>query len=305
MRVMVTGASGFVGRAALAGLQALGHDVHAVCRTLPQGWPAERWRAVDLLDQRVIAPVLTAIRPQAILHLGWTVEHGRFWSAPENLDWSAASLNLARAAADAGVTRFVATGTCYEYGWPTNADCVERSTPIQPSTLYGITKDATRRTLEAFFVENNVAFSWARLFFLYGPGEGPNRLVSSIARALVEGQVAKCSQGTAVRDFMDVRDCGAALSSLIGATHTGALNVASGEAFTIADIARRLGSLADRPDLIALGALPDRVGDPPRITADVTTLRAVTGFRPASTLDENLKDALAYWRGQTTGKAVA
>ncbi len=301
MRVMVTGASGFVGRAALDGLRARGLDVHAVCRTRPLNWPKECWTPVDLLEPRAIKPVLASIRPQAILHLAWTVEHGRFWTAPENLDWSAATLNFARAAADAGVSRFVAAGTCYEYDWPTGRDCDEAGTPIRPSTLYGITKDATRRTLDAFFRTQNVAFSWARLFFLFGPGEGPNRLVPSIARSLVAGEVAKCSQGLARRDFMDVRDCGSALAALVVSAHTGAINVASGEAATIGEIAQRLGALAGRTDLIALGALPDRAGEPLAITANVALLRQATGFVPSGTIDHKLADALGYWRGQAEG----
>ena len=207
-------------------------------------------------------------------------------------------MNLARAAADAGVTRFVAAGTCYEYEWPTDADCCEAETPIRPSTLYGVTKDATRRALEAFCAAQNIAFSWARLFFLFGPGEGPNRLVSSIARSLVAGEAAKCSRGLALRDFMDVRDCGAALAALVASADKGAINVAGGEATTIAEVARRLGLLAGRPDLIALGALPDRVGEPTRITANVDRLRQATGFAPSGTLDLKLADALEYWRGQ-------
>jgi nucleoside-diphosphate-sugar epimerase len=75
-----------------------------------------------------------------VLHLAWCVTPGQVWTDPANLDWAAASLRLARAAAEVGVRRFVATGTCYEYDWPADAACIEGVTPIRAHTLYDATK---------------------------------------------------------------------------------------------------------------------------------------------------------------------
>jgi nucleoside-diphosphate-sugar epimerase len=302
MRVLLTGASGFVGRAALVALQQRGAEVIAVSRTRPEvadtkfEWPKFAWQSVDLLDHAATANIVTATRPDAILHLAWTVEHGKFWTTPSNLDWVAATLNLARAAATAGVARFIGTGTCYEYDWPATSNCKERHTPLKPALLYGTSKDATRRILEEFGQAHGLSVAWARLFFLYGPGEGAGRLVPSVASALAAGQPAKCSSGTGLRDFMDVRDVGAGLAALALSNVTGPVNVASGQAISIADIARTLGRLAGRPELVHIGALPDRPGEPPRIVADITRLRDDVGFVPSLSLDQGLAEALDYWK---------
>jgi nucleoside-diphosphate-sugar epimerase len=292
VRVLVTGASGFAGKAALSALVTRGCDVVAVSRTRPGVAGGYSWRAVDLLDTAATVAVVRDVRPEAILHLAWTVEHGKFWTTPANLDWVAATLTLARAAAESGVRRFIGTGTCYEYAWPDDAPCDETTTPVVPSLLYGISKDATRRVLEAYCASAGMEFAWARLFFLYGAGEHPARLVPSVAAALAAGQPARCGSGRGIRDFIDVRDAGAALAALTTSPVTGAVNIASGQAVSIAEVAQLLGRLAGRPDLVHLGALADRPGEPPRIVADVRRLQDEVGFRSARTLEAGLGELL-------------
>lgn len=299
MRVLVTGASGFVGRAALAACVAAGHEAIAASRSRPLLEGAFAWRPADLLDRHAAAALIRDCRPDVVVHLAWTVEHGKFWTSPDNLDWVAATLALARAAADAGVRRFVGAGTCFEYQWPADAPCREGATPLVPTQLYGVAKHATRSLLAALFELRAVEFAWARLFFMFGSGEARARLVPSIIGALRAGEPARCSSGRVVRDFLDVRDVGAAMVAVAGSRITGDVNIASGQGVTIADVARMLGEIAGRPDLVRLGALPDRAGEPPYIVADVARLRDEVGFRPSRTLREGLTDA---WRQSASGE---
>jgi len=298
MRVMVTGASGFVGSWVLRALADQGHQAHAVCRGRPPVDATFEWHGVDLLSADVAEATIAAAQPEVIVHLAWTVEHGAFWTSPANVDWVAATLRLAQAAAQHGVQRFVGVGTCYEYDWPQHGDCDEASTPIAPTSLYAVAKDATRRVLDAYLAPTATAFAWARLFFLYGPGEGPGRLVPSIARALAAGKPARCSRGHAVRDFLDVRDAAAALASVATSSLEGPVNVASGHAISVADVAMRLAALAGRPELVQMGALPDRAGEPPRIVARTARLASIGGLDGARTIDRGLGEALGYWREQ-------
>ena len=294
--VLVTGASGFVGRAAVAALLRRGAEVHAVARRSAKPIGSEHWHAADLLDQHATRPFVHRIAPDAVLHLAWIVEHGKFWTSIDNLAWVSASALLATAAYEAGARRFVGTGTCYEYGLQDCLDCNEHSTAIRPATLYGIAKDATRRLIEGFAGQVGLSFAWARLFFLYGPCEGEHRLVPSVARALLAGETAKCGSGKVLRDFLDVRDAGDALAAMTLGSIKGPVNVGSGTATSIAAVASTLGSLAGHPNLIALGALPDRSDEPPRIVADITRLRRETDAQPARQLEAGLRSALDYWQ---------
>ncbi|HEY4343372.1 MAG TPA: NAD(P)-dependent oxidoreductase [Parvibaculum sp.] len=295
MRVLLTGASGFAGSQALTSLILSGAEVHAVSRRRPDANGDFVWHQVDLLVPGAASAVMDEVRPDCVLHLAWCVEHGKFWTDPKNADWGAATLALAHAALSTGAKRFVCVGTCYEYDWPDEAPCDEVTTPLRSHTLYDETKINAHLALKGLFDKSDVALAWARLFFLYGPNENPGRLVSSVARALVQGEEALCSAGLAVRDFMDVRDAGAALSALSLSAVSGSVNIASGEGVTVADLVQTLGRLAGRPDLVRLGALPDRTGEPPHIVAVTRRLHDEVGFRPVRDLDTGLRDALAFW----------
>ena len=255
---MLTGASGFVGRWALRALVDRGADVCAVCRSRPEVDTKFTWLESDLLENNAAQMAVATCKPDVILHLAWTVEHGVFWSSPLNLSWVAASLRLAEAAAACGAQRFIAAGTCFEYCWPDEGDCDEQNTKLEPYSLYGVSKDATRRVIAAYLGERRVSFTWARLFFLYGPGERPSRLVPSICRALAVDMPAQCSSGLQIRDFMNVRDAGSALATVALSKIIGAVNIATGRPISVADLAQKVGFLAGRPDLVHLGALSDR-----------------------------------------------
>ncbi len=286
--VLVTGASGFIGRWALAefadrGVEAVGVSRHPS--------PSKRVLACDLTDAAAVKRLVETVRPATILHLAWSTEHGAFWSSPANLDWAAATLHLARVAASVGTTRFVGVGTCFEYQHPDDGPCIEASTPIVPRTLYGVAKDATRRVLAEF---GTFSFAWARLFYLYGPHEDARRLVPSVARRLAAGEPAPLSAGLAVRDFMDARDAGSALAALALSPVEGAVNVASGQGVSVREIAERLGRLSGTPDILRFGELPDR-DEPPTIVADVTRLRDEVGWTPERDLNRGLAECYSWW----------
>ena len=296
-RVLVTGAAGFVGRHALAPLRARGYDVHAISRRPPPAELRDRatWHAIDLLDRDATRQLVDAVRPSSLLHLAWYTAHGKFWRAAENLEWVEASLALARFFVAAGGHRWLGVGSCAEYSWGDGALDEER-TPCRPSTLYGASKYALYLMLDALAATTTLELAWGRLFFLYGPHESPNRLVSSVSRSLLAGDTARCSAGTQRRDFLHAQDAAGGLVALLDSEVTGAVNIASGHAIALRDVIGTLGALAHREDLIELGALPMRAGDPPEIFAETTRLREEVKWTPERSLREGLRDTLEWWR---------
>jgi nucleoside-diphosphate-sugar epimerase len=289
-KFLVTGGSGYLGRRIVAALAGEA-DVMVLDRHPLDGVAS---LACDLSDQTAVTQAVKVARPTHLIHAAWYVEHGKFWTAPENHGWVDRSLHLLRTFRESGGCYALGLGSCVEYG-PQEGPLQEDRSPIAPSTLYGQCKDAFRRAAQDYAQESGLPFGWARLFFPIGLDEPPERLVASVARRLVADVEAPCTDGAGIRDFIDVRDAGAAIAALALAEKPGTHNVGSGCGVTIASVARRLGELTGRPEKVLIGALPSRRGEPASLVADVSKL-AATGFAPRFTLDQTLQDALAWWR---------
>ncbi len=287
-RIVLTGATGFVGAHAIPALQARGFEIHALGRRPPAAEVA--FHPVDLLDAASVRDVLDAVRASHLLHLAWYAEPGLYWRSAVNLDWVAASLALVRAFQEAGGIRAVAAGTCAEYAWGSKR--LREDAPCAPATLYGAAKDGTRRILEAYAGETGLSFAWGRLFFLYGPGEKPGRLVGDAIRALVAGARFGTSTGHQRRDFSHVADAAGAFAALMDSDVVGPVNVGSGAAVPVRAILERIGRLTDRPDLIDFGARPLADSEPAYIEADVSRLHGEVGFQPRFDLDAGLRATL-------------
>jgi nucleoside-diphosphate-sugar epimerase len=300
MRVLLTGATGFIGSQVIDALLARDHEVHAIARR--RGAPRNRvvWHDADLLEPRAAERAVLESRADSLLHLAWYAVPGRFWTAPENERWIDASLRLLRAFGEAGGRRAVMAGTCAEYRWGAKT-LSERHTPLEPTTLYGACKHATHVAAAAIAEQLNIPLAWGRVFYLYGPGEPDGRLVSSVIRALLAGADVPTTLGNQRRDFMHVSDVAGAFAALVDGRPVGAVNIASGEAVSIREILELIEKATGLRDRMQYGALPTRPGEPQVIAGTSHRLRDEFGFRPRIELETGIDETVAWWRQQTSG----
>jgi nucleoside-diphosphate-sugar epimerase len=296
--VLLTGATGFIGRHAIAPLLARGYQVHALTSRPAAGQPAlpgVTWQQADLLIPGQVEPLLAALAPTHLLHFAWYVETGKFWSAPANLEWVEASLRLVRAFAACGGQRLVMAGTCAEYDWGQPA-CCSPDTPLRPATLYGAAKLAVWLSVERFAASRRLSAAWGRIFSPFGPDEHPARLVAATIRSLLRGEEARCSHGGQVRDFLYTPDLADAFVALLDSPMIGALDMAAGHGTTIAELVMEIAHEIRRPDLVRLGALAAPANDPPQLVGNITRLAREVRWQPAHTRAAALAQTIDWWR---------
>lgn len=267
-RVVVTGATGFVGRQIMHALAQPGVELIPVVRRGKESQVAnlpnvtrvistsdlfakdEKWWAQKCLDTDVI------------IHAAWYAEPGKYLESARNMDCLIGSLQLAKGAATAGVKRFVGIGTCAEYDQSNGVLTVD--TALKPLTIYAAAKTALFLALSHWLpTTQSVTFAWCRLFYLYGEGEDERRLVPYIRRQLENGEHAELTSGKQIRDFMDVAAAGKKIAEIALSTRVGPINVSSGVSITVRRLAERIASEYGRRDLLKFDVRPDNLFDPP------------------------------------------
>lgn len=299
-RVLLTGASGFLGSHCIEPLIASGAEVHAVSsKPAPASGSDDRvtWHQADLLDHGAIGQLMQSVRPQSLLHLAWYVAPGKWYAAPENFLWLQSSLEIVRQFHAAGGAQLVVAGSGTEYDW-NYGYCNEARTPLRPNTYYGECKNALRLALEAYSANTGLAASWARVFFLYGPREAEHRLVASVVSALLKGERAPCTHGQQIRDFLHVQDAADALVFLLGRKHSGPVNVASGQPVSLRTLVGRVGKQLGAEELIEFGAIEPPPTDLPFVVADTSRLQGL-GWTPQFDHDQGIADTVAWWQAHT------
>ena len=277
-RVLLTGATGFVGRNTIGPLIAQGFEVHAV--TSKKQVDIKRsvhWHYVDLLESKDTEKLVAKVRPTHLLHFAWYAEHGKFWHSSENFRWMEASISLLRHFHHAGGQRVVMAGTCAEYDW-TYGYCSEEITPCNPATSYGICKNALQELLRAYSKEEKISSAWGRIFLSYGPGENSNRLLPALVSVFKGNRPPFGINSTAIRDFLHVYDVATAFVDLLKSNVTGEYNICSGLPIQLGDVVHQIAKFYGADPKVILDLSTERVGEPQIILGNNQKLKAL-GWR--------------------------
>ena len=261
LKVLLTGASGFVGQSVLELLAKEGIETVVAGRKLPQGFSASNFLQTDFLGSVDFDELVKSSGSTHLMHLAWYAEHGKYWTSHLNLRWVDATVRLAEAFCRAGGQSIIMAGTCAEYDW-SYGYCNEQHTPLNPVTLYGIAKNATRHLVSAVCAEHRIPFAWGRIFLPYGPGENRNRLIPALVDVFDGVRAPFGVNATAYRDFLHIEDVANGFLTLLKNVATGEFNVCSGQPLKIADLVKHIALLRDADSKIILDLSSERTGEP-------------------------------------------
>jgi len=263
--ILLTGATGFVGRQVLRSLVASGTSVRVVVRgdsesRLPD-LPIEAIvTSADIFNESAAWWATACEGIDTVVHVAWYAEPGKYLQSSLNLNCLSGTIQLAQGVAQAKVRRFVGVGTCFEYELSSEPLAIDA--PLRPLTPYAGAKAAAFMALQHSLPAQSIEFAWCRLFYLYGEGEDERRLVPYLHSRLAAGQVAELTSGTQVRDFLDVKVAGQMIADIALGYRCGAANICSAVPITIRQMAEQVADEYGRRDLLKFGARPDNITDP-------------------------------------------
>jgi UDP-glucose 4-epimerase len=294
-RLLVTGASGFIGARLCERAEELGAVVHGVSRrSSPDASPALRWEHLDLTDEAAVRALVGRVQPDVVLHLTSEVSGER--SADVVLPMLRANLvtavNVMLACHEAGCRRVVLAGSMEEpdFGDP---DAVAQS-PYAAAKWAALTYARMFRTLYELSVVH------LRIFMVYGPGQRDLRkLVPYVTTSLLRGEAPELMSGEREVDWIyvdDVVDAFLAAAVTPGAD-SASLDIGSGKLVTVRSVVADLRRLVGGSVEPSFGARRDRKLERVRV-ADPATAAAVIGWRPRTSLEDGLARTVDFYRAQ-------
>lgn len=311
---LVTGATGFLGRHLLAalkgGLEGLPtpdtstrRSIHIITTQTDSTFEGVENEAigthrVDLRDRDAVTQVIDELRPSELFHLAWfNGESANRYDDPANYDWVGITEHLVDCFARAGGRRAVLTGSCIEYG--SDGGVLSESSPARPDTVYGRCKlDAGLRALEVAERHDHLTVTVARVFFVLGRFEEPNRLVPYIVRQLLNGHTAELSAGTQRRDYVHAWDVALGLIALADHGLPGYVNIGMGTSISVRELSQMIGETLGRSDLLWFGARPGGQDRASEITADIGRITSSTNWKPRLDLASAAADVVTWWTAQ-------
>jgi len=260
LNVLVSGASGFIGRHLCRDLLNNSHTVFGITsKTMPWHDKNVNWMEADISDP-IRKIDIASFDIDAIVHLAWPDLDN--YQCPQHLELHPEQhFQWLKHLIGQGVTKVQVVGTCFEYGL--QEGCLNESNTTNPVTAYGKGKGLLRKKLEALKAVNPFSLQWVRLFYLYGEGQRPSSFVPLLKTAIQSNQsVFRMSQGDQLRDFLDVSIISKCLSNLLETQQEGTFNCCSNSPVSMKDLAQNLIADASSNLTLELGYYPYSIHEP-------------------------------------------
>ncbi|MGB9603083.1 MAG: NAD-dependent epimerase/dehydratase family protein [Verrucomicrobiia bacterium] len=294
-KILLTGSTGFIGNAFLRSAILKGYEIGALILPglkIPEDLkhhPSVRWFVGSLnnLDWDEIAK----FKPDVCLHTAWITTPGLYLHSPENYIFAKESLLFIEKAVKCGVETVIVTGTCIEYK-KSNEPLNEDRSPIEPDTIYARCKHQLHQDLIIKSQEFGFNLAWARIFYPYGVGEHQDRLCSYIIRKLLNNEKVELKTPNSAKDYIYITDIAEGLLLIIERDFSGTINIGSGQAITVKEIAYLIGELMNKRHLIEESKQSEQ---PDCTVADIAKLKSL-GWNQKVSIQNGLKMLIEHFQ---------
>jgi GDP-4-dehydro-6-deoxy-D-mannose reductase len=310
MRILVTGATGFVGGYLVEHLTSAGHEVIGTSFE-----EAEGFTQVDMRAPMQVAEAVRAVKPERVFHLAAQSRAALSWKEPAlTYEINVAGTHyLLQALKDHRPdARVLLPCTSDQYGVVAPEDCpIDETTPEKPVSPYAVSKSAQEGVGRTFHFAFGMFVVATRAFMHVGPGQPPTFATGNWARQIALAEAGLAPKVLSVgnldvsREFGDVRDVvDAYVQVLEGGKPGEAYNVATGDARPLRDALEILLDSADVDMTVEVDPAKIRPADPPLLQGSGEKLRTTTGWEPKRVPEETLVEVLDWWRDEVTAGRV-
>jgi UDP-glucuronate 4-epimerase len=317
MKVLVTGAAGFIGMHACRALAERGDEIVGIDnlndyydprlkeQRLAQlrDLPNFRFDRVDIADSTALAAAFAGARPQRVVHLAaqagvrYSIDHPQPYIASNLVGFA----NVIEACRHAGVEHLAYASSSSVYGGNTKLPFSEQDRVDHPVSLYAATKKSNELLAHSYTHLYGLPATALRFFTVYGPWGRPDMAYWGFTRAILAGETLQVfNQGRMARDFTYIDDAVEAVTRVLDRPPQAApphriLNVGNHSPVSLLDFIATLERVLGRPAVTEMR--PMQPGDVEATYADTTALREVTGFAPHTPLEEGLTRFAQWYRG--------
>lgn len=300
MKIILTGATGFLGSHVAEVLLAEGHELLLLKRKSSKLFNCQQIQQKVLWldnDNDLWIKEAGDFRPEVIIHCAWNGV-----AATEREDWDTQLSNLTlmeelfQVARISSTKQIVCLGSQAEYGM--FSGCIDESHWINPTTKYGITKLVALQVLRSFATINQIEWQWLRIFSVYGERESKNWLIPSTICKMLSGSTSMdCTKGEQIYSYLYVKDFAKAVCMTVGAKgKSGIYNICSSEAIRIIDLLHLIKEQTCPAFELHIGSLPYREGQSMRMLGNMNKFLSAFGQYEESTLTDQLPYLITYYR---------
>ena len=271
MKILVTGANGYLGQGIVRSILNNGHCV--VATDFNTQFVDERAERIACNLFEVDNPYSFFGEPDVLLHLAWRDGFVHYSSA--HIDDLPKHYAFIKKMVDGGIQQVAVMGSMHEIGFFEGS--INESTPCHPTTPYGIGKNALRDLTQMICKQNNIVFQWLRGYYIVGNSKFGSSIFSKITAAVDEGKTEfPFTLGQNQYDFIDYSDFCAQVAAVVGQKNEqGIINICSGKPEKLADRVERFIKENDYRIKLQYGAFPDRPYDSKAIWGNDTKIRKI------------------------------
>lgn len=301
MKILITGATGFIGSYLLSKLIAEGHSIAILIRN-----ESDYWRIRELISECHVIygnydtienceNEILSYNPEVVYHIGWSGvgndQRNNDTMVTKNIN---STLALAKILLKSNVKTFIGLGSQAEYGPYYSA--INESYATNPTTLYGIAKLSAYNILKYYLEKSNIRFCWLRLFSSYGPKDNDIWLIPYLTNSISKGIKPSLTKGEQIWDYIYIDDVITALLAVgFSNNASGVYNLGSGIGHSLKKIITLIRDKVNPKVELGFGEVPYRNDQVMVLKADNTRLCLETGWTPETYINEGLEKTINWF----------